>query len=756
MLDMKWVLKSIAVVLLLCLLAFPVRLVAQEKEETPQEKGEATQEKGESEQVNGEETTEKTELQKKMDRLFQMSFEDLLNVRISTAGKTSQLIADTPASVVLITRDDIETYGYRTLAEILENVPGLFAIDDYEENGISFGVRGFWSGVANDNMMFLVNGVHQVKDIHSNYTLNKILIPVEAIDRIEIIRGPMSVIYGNGAFYGVINIITNEDVRKPVSLVSASLGSEQTSKMALRVSGNLGGFRYFLNSSLFDTNGPNYPLLDMVQSPSVLELLNVPVDSTTKKRRENNEKYFNFSGTFKGFFVDVSYNENKKEFYFAFPSVANGSQDVITSTNLSFGYKRFFSDKVEMEGKLSYVTTRDSYKYDHLRPNFYGIQVMESSAWEGEVNLFYTPSSKFDLTSGIYNRTILKASNMFNLPSFGVPRLENNYSYLKDGDTIDTRAIFTQLNYNPIKNLRLIVGARLEQSPKYGLGKIQVSGANPYVETTDVYDKDKIEFIPRVAALYYLNDKNVFKFLYGKAINRPSFYKNTQNTLAKKTDPIIHDLDPESIETLELNYMSMISSRFTFNLSFFRNTLNRLITRVVIFDENMNYRTYSDNAGKMNTNGIELTLNAEPIEYFRVELSGTYQKTEDKGLNTPKTLAYSPKFLGYFKASYLGVGFKVAVTGNYVGAMEAYWDETRLNALGELGDRIGAGVKGYFVLGANLRFDDLFVDGLFLNVKCSNILDAEIRYPTSTNNDWAYRGTLGLSRTIMVSLGYKF
>ena len=60
---------------------------------------------------------------------------------------------------------------------------------------------------------------------------------MEAIDRIEVIRGPMSVIYGQGAFLGAFNIITNEITDKSVSFVSTSYGSEKTEKLFMRAAG---------------------------------------------------------------------------------------------------------------------------------------------------------------------------------------------------------------------------------------------------------------------------------------------------------------------------------------------------------------------------------------------------------------------------------------------------------------------------------------------------------------------------------------
>lgn len=159
----------------------------------------------------------------------------------------------------------------------------------------------------------------------------------------------------------------------------------------------------------------------------------------------------------------------------------------------------------------------------------------------------------------------------------------------------------------------------------------------------------------------------------------------------------------------------------------------------------------------MVTNGTELTLNAEPFKNFRLELSGTYQDTEDKrpGYETID-VAYSPKSLGYIKVSYRTKAFSLAVTGNYVGAMETFWDDTIINQDGSIGNRIGNRVDGYFLLGANLRIDNLFLKGLYLNIRCSNLLDEDIYYPTFTNNPWATKGTIGIGRTFLLNVGLKF
>jgi outer membrane receptor protein involved in Fe transport len=698
---------------------------------------------------------EKSEKEEETDELFKLSLEELMNIKIKTAGKTEEKIADIPASVVLITREDIEAYGYRTLTEILENIPGLYAINDYTDNFSNFGVRGFWSGVANDNMIILVNDIHQINDLNSNYPLSKIAVPVEAIDRIEVIRGPMSVVYGNGAFYGVINIFTNDNSDGPVNIIGSSIGSENTKKLFLRVDGREGDLNYVLNASLYDTYGLDVPLSDTVTDPSTLLFIGAPEDYRTNEKLENNEKYFNFSGSFKHFFLNLSCNESKREFiaYFPSPPETNGTYIRSTTTYISFGYRNELSDKLKIEGKFSYSQNRDCYKYEFLFEDFYGSQQDETNGYELELNAFIHPSSELDITTGLYYRTVLNASNILDIPSFGNPFLDNRFIYLADDDNIVTRALFTQINFHPFESLSLVGGVRLEQTPKYELIYSQAIEPGPANIISDIYDRDKVEIIPRFAAIYYLNNRNIFKFLFGKAINRPSFAQNFRTQLLS----LRPSLEPETIETFELNYIGTFSSNFSINLSIFRNTLENLITRVIEFDEEYNYQTWSANAGKMVTNGLEMTMSAEPFENFRLELSGIYQKTEDKRAGYENIdAAYSPHFLGYIKTYYHTKRLTLSLTGNYIGSMETFWDETIENSDGTFGARIGEKVDGYFMLGANLRIEDLFLKDLYLNIRCSNLLDEEIRYPTTTENPWATRGTIGYGRTFLVSLGYKF
>jgi outer membrane receptor protein involved in Fe transport len=166
-----------------------------------------------------------------VDDLLQMPFQDVLSVRIRSAGKREEQIRDIPASVTIVTREDIARYGWVTFEELLRNVPGFFLLDNTEDRFI--GTRGAVGG----GVQLLVNGIPQHHSLQMTLAATEIArldIPVESIDRIEIIRGPISVIYGNNAFQGVINVVTNA-IGENGSRASVSLGTHQSGRLFGRV-----------------------------------------------------------------------------------------------------------------------------------------------------------------------------------------------------------------------------------------------------------------------------------------------------------------------------------------------------------------------------------------------------------------------------------------------------------------------------------------------------------------------------------------
>ncbi len=675
---------------------------------------------------------------KKIKKYFKMDLHQLLNIEVTTAGKKKEKIGDIPASVVLVTREDIETFGYQSLGEILENIPGLYVTDDYLQKNI--GVRGFWAIAPNRNMIIQVNGVPCQEGISASYILENIAIPVEAIDKIEVVRGPMSVIYGNGALFGVINIITDQTMEKDsLNMVSFSAGSDKTTRLFARASGQTGNFRYSLNAGYLNSNGLNVSMED-IGGPDW-------IPDSTDGLLEQRDKYVNAAFSIKGISFNLIYSERMKESFFIMPAVAEGTDILYKDLRVGFGYEKRFSDKLRAQFKFSYFLDQLNYDYDFFVKDIYGVQENGASGYKAELSAFFEPSSRLDITLGVNYNKVLSVTNDYTIPFFGFHLVHHA---LEDGDAIVTQSVFAQVNFRISSRLKLVAGAMIEQAPKYTLSE-RIGDYQTFLSTYTQVDFEEAgaEFIPRLALIYAPNDKHVFKFLYGKAINRPSFFQNVDLFIKPGADP----LKPETINTLELNYIGHLSSRVTVSFSVFHNMLDKLLYRT-LFASGGETDVYHTNVGEMTTTGAELIIKAEPISKLRLELSATYQETKDNRDGFEDIdVAYSPNFLGYAKVSYFFTkNISLAMSGNFVDKMQPYFDDSVPTPA-----RLGKETGSYFLLGANLRIRGLFGTGMFVNLRCSNILDEEIRYPATSNNSlYAPDGNLGRGMSFLVTLGWKF
>jgi len=158
-----------------------------------------------------------------------MTLEQLLEVEVtSTVSKFSQEVTRAPASVTVVTDEEIRLHGYRTLAEILGSVRGLYTT--YDRNYTYVGVRGFARpGDYNTRVLLLIDGhrlnepTYDMAPIGTDFPLD-----VSLIERVEVIRGPGSSLYGTSAFFAVINVITKSGGSHSGRRVDTSVGSLST------------------------------------------------------------------------------------------------------------------------------------------------------------------------------------------------------------------------------------------------------------------------------------------------------------------------------------------------------------------------------------------------------------------------------------------------------------------------------------------------------------------------------------------------
>lgn len=155
--------------------------------------------------------------------LTQFSLEDLMNVQVTSVSKKEQKLAKTGAAIFVITQEDIRRSGATNIPDLLRMVPGV-DVARVDHNNWAVSIRGFNSVYAN-KVLVLIDGRSVYHPAFSGVFWFAQDVPLEDIERIEVIRGPGGTVWGANAMNGVINIITKSAQATPGGMLTAGGGT---------------------------------------------------------------------------------------------------------------------------------------------------------------------------------------------------------------------------------------------------------------------------------------------------------------------------------------------------------------------------------------------------------------------------------------------------------------------------------------------------------------------------------------------------
>lgn len=162
--------------------------------------------------------------------IAQLPLEQLMQMEVRTASRYAQTALEAPAVVSVVTADDIRLFGYRTLAEVLGSMRGLYV--SYDRSYHYLGTRGFATpGDYNTRVLLLVNGVRFNDNLYDQATIGTDFpLDLDLVDRVEFVPGPGSAVYGANAFFGVVNVITRNGRQLAGPQISVGAGSQGSAK----------------------------------------------------------------------------------------------------------------------------------------------------------------------------------------------------------------------------------------------------------------------------------------------------------------------------------------------------------------------------------------------------------------------------------------------------------------------------------------------------------------------------------------------
>src|SRR5277367_5505651 len=177
--------------------------------------------------------------QQKSTDLTEQSLEDLMNVEVTSVSKTAQTLSRTAAAVFVISPEDISRSGARNIPDLLRMVPGM-DVSEINGNTWAINVRGFNARFSND-LLVLVDGRPVYTQTFGGVFWDVLNLPLEDVERIEVIRGPGGSVWGANAVNGVVNIITKKASETHGGLVIAGGGNTDQGFATTQYGGSVGG-----------------------------------------------------------------------------------------------------------------------------------------------------------------------------------------------------------------------------------------------------------------------------------------------------------------------------------------------------------------------------------------------------------------------------------------------------------------------------------------------------------------------------------
>jgi iron complex outermembrane receptor protein len=669
-----------------------------------------------------------------------MAFSELSKgeAEIMTSIASGRMVEkDKVAAVVsVILEEEIEKIGAFSIEEVLETIPGLHVVKDSYIRSNKYVFRGIGT-TFNQEALFLINNV----PIKSNATGNRANagfagMPVDNIERIEVIRGPNSALYGADAYSGIINIVLKErDYSGDAFKVKGRSGNMDTDAAFVEYSDKITNDLSFYSSFNYEKTNGNEEVVDYDAQSKLDEMFFTDVSNAPTSPNFNKEMF--------DYYVSIDYkNLNVKYLKQIRKDLGAGfsANDVITKSGsfnnerdlVDLSYKKDFED-VTLNFNASYFLM-DEHSNDFAK--LYPDGAFGGLFPNGVVS---TPERKEENTNVGFKTTYSGIEDNYIQLGFGYSK--NKIFDIKDYRNFDMLTMtplpngivnISETNQDPFLTPRTRENYYIFLQDEYYLKK-------DWILTTGVrYDhyNDFGETInPRLALVWNTNRKLTSKLLYGRAFRAPSFVE-----LHGKSNPIAtgnNSLSAATIDTYEIsfNYALTTKSNLNWNLFYYESKdqiePKSLSTGGAIFE----------NIGETSGYGAEVEFDHQFDQNISFYTNYSYQQSDNHLTNEDTVL--HPAHLFYARLSFDYPDWNFNLQGNWVG--------TRKRAEGDL----RSDLRGYHKVDFNItRKNILDINGLDAKLYVKNLMDEDIREPSiigDIKNDYPMPG-----RNAHLGISYQF
>ena len=654
----------------------------------------------------------------------------IIRTKIST--KTPISADYSPGIVTIMFGNDLEKTGVRNFGQALKLIPGVELTTDH--TGIwQTMVRGVNRTFSYGNFKILINDIPLSKVFWINSVPN---IPIEQIERIEVIRGPGAAMFGEFAMSGVVNLVTKERglIRENINRVYSSFSSYNSYMGGASAYFSLTDydFNFGMNVSGLKTDGSN-----IKTGPDKALILG----NKSYAPGQTNEKMDFLSGIFtlqfNELFVQAYSFDHGQGDFFGFDHTLPPQNDYIVFRDRQWGIdakqRINFSSSFYADFMLGFQTQLLKGDNIYLRGNppdelFFNIYYKDSLL-HGGVDFFWESNKKM---ASISQHKILVGYS-FSKKEINQVWFESNFNPSISGIPLNKKIHLDgyEIGLNKGK-YRLIHSITVQDILKLSR-RFTLTGSLRFEKYNDLSDI----ILPRFAAVFRINKQNIIKAQYANAFRPPTFDEMYGKIAPIEGNP---NLIPETIETYELGYIYRERDmdrviRCTLFYSFLKD--------LILIDKG-----YKQNSGKSLLKGVELEFNQKLSKYLELNTNISYVNPEDRITYTK--ISESASIISNVSLKYefperLSLAFLYRYVSN---RQRELWD-------------IRNSLKNYNTLDFTATVLNLFgeIKGLNIRAGIKNLLNEDVRYPCllGENNVVYYPEDFpGTSRSFWALISYNY
>ncbi len=643
--------------------------------------------------------------------LSEMNIENLLNVTVYGASKFEQSLSEAPSSVTIVTSDEIKKYGYRTLGEILQAQRSLLISSD--RNYSYSGVRGFSrTGDYSSRVLILIDGHRTNENVFdSGFYGYEFPLDVDLIERVEIIRGPASSLYGNNAFFSTINVVTRRGSDLKGVEIAGDGGSMNSYNGRLSYGNRYkNGLEVLLSGSIHDSDGDKslyYPEFDQRLNPGDPSATNNGIAHNLDYERSHS---FFTRLSLHDLTLEGAYVDRKK-------GVPTAPYGAAFDTDMFTVDKRGFVD-LKYEHAYPQVGVMARIFYDHY--DYHSPFPSNAAAtgdppalvinWDSAKNDWLGTELQFTKVLFDRHRVIAGGEYVYNMvQAFENHDIDPFQQYLDVNKTTSKSGLYLQDEFTILKNLTLNAGIRYDHFSTFG-------------DT----------FSPRATLIYTPFKKTTVKLIYGEAFRAPNNYElYYDDTIFQKGNK---NLKPEKVRTYEAVIEQMIGENLRLSVDgFYTETENHIVQERDPADDLL---VFNNVEGEKSTGG-EVELEGKWQNGLQGRVSYCYQDAREKKTN--EWLLNSPQHVVKFNLIVPLYRDKL-----FAGTEVRYLSERRTK---------NSSTGGFAVANLTL-FSQRLLPGLELSGSIYNLFDINWNEPGSADHLQELIPMDG--RTFRVKMTYKF